>query len=229
MYCRANKTATLTPIQHTVGGGGQKLPILRRHSLWTAPNISWRQLEKYLNLPKWRSCTTQFWKRIYFICFSSRKTSYGNYRKQATKFLSTPFYSMLQFDEFFKIYLQNLRARVKKSVKLQQFFHYCIKCISFSFRQTSYGNYCIQSTKSYRHPFIQCCLSNETYGQITNNRIDSFWRFTSWSKCNCSSYELFGIWHWRCNDFEQVSCLKVSKLRKQIVLFSFEVHTCVEP
>ena len=38
MYCHAHKTATLTPIQHAVvGGGGQKLPILRRHSLLAAP------------------------------------------------------------------------------------------------------------------------------------------------------------------------------------------------
>ena len=38
------------------GGGGQKLPILRRHSLWTAPYSSiWQTLS-------WRSIMAKYWK-----------------------------------------------------------------------------------------------------------------------------------------------------------------------
>ena len=35
-----NLTILLSKKTTKRGGGGQKLPILRRHSLWTAPNVN---------------------------------------------------------------------------------------------------------------------------------------------------------------------------------------------
>ena len=81
MYCCAHKTATLTSIQHTVRGGGQKLPILlskkttkregggqkspilRRHGHGRPPRI-------FFSSPSYRVQTRwlPFWRHMHIKC-----------------------------------------------------------------------------------------------------------------------------------------------------------------
>ena len=60
------------------GGGGQKLPILRRHSLWTVPNLfEWFSLRIsfFHSIGEKKMCLTIFIKKSFFF----RGSSFKNY------------------------------------------------------------------------------------------------------------------------------------------------------